>query len=240
MNRSLNWQSVAVAFLTLAIYLLTMYPLTRPFSFHLLIIASVTGIALVLFKRDEHTLMTFSSFSIILLVVGITGWFFSPFFSWLYILSIALAFLLDAWAAYSFVLILTAILLPNVGAIDTRFDLMSLFSLLAIIPITHILRKEYLKLRENEKQILILHEENKKYQSNLEEVLANKVTKMAVDLREPINDSKQLAHYGYSHERTKSAKENYGKIILMADKALQQLKVFEQTVTGKKLLKNPS
>jgi negative regulator of genetic competence, sporulation and motility len=96
-----------------------------------------------------------------------------------------------------------------------------------------------LKLRENEKQILILHEENKKYQSNLEEVLANRVTKMAVDLREPINDTKQLAHYGYSHERTKSAKENYGKIILMADKALQQLKVFEQTVTGKKLMKNP-
>ena len=129
-----------VALLTLAIYILTIHPLTQPYGFHLLLISSITGLTLLLFRRFNHTLVIYSALTTLLLTVGITGWFFSPFFSWLYIAAIALSFILDTWASYAF---------------SYSFSRIRIFFWLSF------------KLRNS---------------------------KMAVELREPINDIKQLSY----------------------------------------------
>ncbi len=166
-----------------------------------------------------------------------TGWYFSPFFNWLYLLAIAMSFLYDPEISAIFVLVLVGLFLPNIGAIDIMLDMLFIASLVFIIPLTYFLRREYLKLKENEKKILILEKEREHYKDKVEEVLANKMIRFAVELREPINDIKQIAYFMEETGHLDKAKNE--KIIKLAERSINELRQFEETTTGKKNVKTP-
>lgn len=245
-------EGIILALLTLVIYLFTISPLTRDYSVYALIACLVISGILYLYSllHDDprHTfihdkilkILIFTFITAILLWVGNSGWSLSPFFYLLYIVGISVAFLFSTSVSFSFVLVLVAILLPSMGEVRTDFDIVTVLSLLLIIPLSYFLSHTYLKVKEKEKKILILENEKRTYKSKVEELLENKITKIGADLREPLNDIKQLALY-YPHIETQQEKNEYRhRIILSSQKALDLLDTFEKDTTGRGVLRNKS
>jgi hypothetical protein len=117
---------------------------------------------------------------------------------------------------------------------------MIVLSLLTTIPLSLYLRKEYLRLKQTEKKILVLEKEKEEsYQDIIQEVLANKVNNFSVDMRQPINDTKQLAFYIQKHHKNQELSESLNKIIFSSEEALKILSDFEAGTTGKKILATP-
>lgn len=171
-----------------------------------------------------------------LLWVGITGWYFSPFFYLLYLLGVLYAFIFSPGVTFVFVSVLTLLFLPNVGSIDLGFDIVTLMSLFSMVPLTYYLQKEYLHLKESEKKVLILEKENIQYKNKVEEVLSNKITRVVVDLRQPINDMKQTVLFLKRTEKTPKTVKHLDKMSDIVEDALSQLEKFETTTTGKKVV----
>lgn len=243
-------EGVILALLTLVIYLFTINPMTKPYAVYVAV-ASLLLLGLVNFflahlKPKEFNkflegrtekILIFALFTAVLLWVGNTGWFLSPFFYLLYLLAISLAFLFSTSVSFSFIIVLIGVLLPNVGSVNSQFDLVSLLALFLMLPLSYFLRKEYLRRKEKEKKILILEEERKSTQNKVDEILSNKITKIAVDLREPINDIRLLALM-VEKKATIQEKENVKKILASSEKALKRLQTFEEETTGRMLVKS--
>lgn len=189
-------------------------------------------------EKRTFRILIFACVSAILLWVGTTGWFVSPFFYLLYLVAISLAFLFNTSVAFSFILVIVAILLPQIGGVKTQVDIMSLVSLLLIVPLSYFLRKEYISRIEKEKKILILETTHKAYETKVEEILSNKVVSLGAQLREPINDIRQIALYAEKNGGPRDVKD-FDKIIISTGKAFEVLKTFEEKTTGKVLVRTP-
>jgi hypothetical protein len=101
------------------------------------------------------------------------------------------------------------------------------------------LRKYFLSLKEEQKDILILKRgDGKNSNSNVAELLANKVNSLSAYLREDINDIKQLAYAAEKLTSKDDQKKNNERIRTSAEKALRILNDFEQEVTGTTVKKN--
>ncbi len=224
--------------LTGAIYLFTTAAATKPYSLHLLILVISLMISLVLFKKKQSNAIVFSFFAFILLVVGITGWFLSPFMYWLYLLTIFLTFLYSRLIATVFISLLILLFIPNVGPMDFSWDIMMMVSMFLIIPVSYLVRKEYLRLKESEKKILILEKEHGQLKDQVEELLANQITRLSARLREKIDDIRQIAYVARRKIRVSADKDRERKIITLSDELLKMVKEFEESATGKKLLKS--
>lgn len=236
--------------LVLVIYIFTINSDTRIYALPALgIILLLVGIVSVFHVRSKEQksrlheqrtfrILIFACISAILLWVGTTGWFLSPFFYLLYLVAISLAFLFNTSVAFSFILVLVAILLPQIGGVKAQVDIASLISLLLVIPLAYYLRREYVARIEREKKILVLEREHKALQSKVDEILTNKVVSLGTQLREPINDIRQIAMYAEKNGRPRDI-QDYDKIIISTGKAFEVLKTFEEETTGKILVRTP-
>ncbi|MCL4374514.1 hypothetical protein M1523_01495 [Patescibacteria group bacterium] len=238
MNQHNRYSGWGVIGLTGAIYLFTTAAATKPYSLHLLILVISLMISLVLFKKKQSNAIVFSFFAFILLVVGITGWFLSPFMYWLYLLTIFLTFLYSRLIATVFISLLILLFIPNVGPMDFSWDIMMMVSMFLIIPVSYLVRKEYLRLKESEKKILILEKEHGQLKDQVEELLANQITRLSARLREKIDDIRQIAYVARRKIRVSADKDRERKIITLSDELLKMVKEFEESATGKKLLKS--
>jgi hypothetical protein len=124
---------------------------------------------------------------------------------------------------------------PNIGSIDITLDFITIMSLFSIVPITYFLQKEYLYLRQQEKKVLILEEETQDLRNKVDEVLRNRVIKFAVNVRQPVNDMKQMAIFAQSEGKEK-VHTALQKIAKLGDESLGLIEDFEVSVTGKKLV----
>lgn len=243
-------EAIILGLLALVIYLFTLSNETRFFALPvLLVILCLVGIVYLVHiratgkKTDIHEKRTFrvlifACVSAILLWVGTTGWFISPFFYLLYLVAISLAFLFNTSVAFSFVLVLVAILLPQISGVRGQVDIVSLLSLLFVIPLSYFLRKEYVGRIEREKKILVLEKEHISSMNKVDEILANKVTNLGVQMREPINDIRQIALYAEKNGSPRDIKD-FDKIIISTGKAFEMLEAFEEEATGRKLVHTP-
>lgn len=243
-------ENVILAMLVLVIYLFTINPLTKNYALFALIGCAIVLGGVVVYHwftekgthysfRNSRTfkLLIFALVSAVLLWVSDTGWFFSPFFYLLYLVVISLGFLFSTSAAFSFVLVIFAILLPNMNTTNADISIITLSSLFLIIPLSYFLRLEYLHRVESEKKILILEQEHKQYKNTVDKVLSNKIVGYASTMREPLNDIRQMVLY--AQQKPERTKDVYKDILASSDKALHFLKEFEEISTGKKLVKTP-
>jgi heme/copper-type cytochrome/quinol oxidase subunit 4 len=236
--------------LALVIYVFTIADDTRGYALPaltiILVIVGVTYFFHLRYKKEKSNLheqrtfrvLIFACVSAILLWVGTTGWFVSPFFYLLYLAAISLAFLFNTSVAFSFILVVVAILLPQISGVKAQIDILSLVSLLLVVPLAYYLRQEYVKRIEREKKILVLEKEHKVMESKVEEVLANKVVSLGAQLREPINDIRQIALFAERNGGPRDIKD-FNKIIISTGKAFDVLNTFEQETTGKTLVRTP-
>lgn len=172
----------------------------------------------------------------IIMLVGSTGWFLSPFFFVLYLVGIYLAFVIDLPASIAYVITLVILFSFNIGEIDIIYDFLIVLSLLTVIPLSMYLRSKYLELKEQTKEILIIEEGSKKELSKIEKILSNKISHFVIDIKEPINDVKQIAYLLDKTNSKEEIKKYQTRIIALAENAIRQLKTFETTVTGRKIL----
>lgn len=238
-------EGIILALLTLVVYLFTINSYTKPYSVYALILCLVISGGLYLFSlHSSHRantrinpqvlkILLFTFATAILLWVGSTGWAVSPFFYLLFIVGISVAFLFSTSVSFSFVLVLVAILLPNLEGVRQDFDIVTVLSLLLIIPLSYFLSNAYLKVKEKEKKILILEHKHTALETEVESLLHNQITKISADLREPVNDIKQMALY-YPKAKTKKDQEEYiERIVTSSEMALKLLNSFEKETTGR-------
>lgn len=128
---------------------------------------------------------------LVLCLLGSTGWFFSPFFFALHLLGIALGFLFTPVVTGGFILALFTLFFFSVGEVNATYDFLTLLSLLSVIPIAIGLRKSYLLVEQERKGILILEGEKHEGITTLDSILANRVNRMSVLLRQPITYIRQ-------------------------------------------------
>ena len=216
--------------ITLTIFILTTHNLTKPFAFIAFIICFGYFLSVFLFRKRKFIVIFYSGFISILFLIGSTGWFHSPFFSYLYITAIAIAFLFDSLTSSLFVAVIIGVFLPHIGEKDLFLDILSLGSLLFLVPLSHYLSKKYLNLKVGEKKIMILEEDNKKTKDSFEKIMTNKISLLAANIREPLNDIKQLAYY---IKQTKKIEDE--KIISLVDKTVGIIDDFEKKATGVKI-----
>lgn len=237
MLKKISLEGFGIIGFTLFVYLLSIIPLTKPLQLHVLIVTLTIFISCILLKVRHRNFIVYSLILILLLGVSITGWFLSPLFYWLYLGAIIIAFIYGQVISTIFVGILILIFLPNlIGTFDVGWNLLTLISLLLIIPLTYYLRREYLNLKEKEKRILILEKDHQTYKNNVEEILSNKVSAFAVELREKINDISQLSFVvdkAIQNPKERYMVDNIRKLAIDTIKIIQK---FEESTTGKRLV----
>lgn len=229
--------------ITLLVFFLTRNPITKPLSLQMTLISLlVLGVYYVWnSRRSEAKTGPTSTFIYLLSVfllflIAATGWFFSPFFFLFYFLALGLAFMFDSLTSSVFVITLALLFSFNIGEVDLAYDFMVILSILAIIPVAIYLKKYYLKLKEAAKTILILEEQQRKYENSIDEVLANRMNNFSAVMRDPINNLKQLTYMMKQKPNAEQAAKYAEKMDISVEKALRLLKEFEQDTTGKKFI----
>ena len=194
----------------------------------------VPNTKLAFLKNVIHTL-------IVLFLVGGTGWFLSPFFFLLYLLPIYLGFLYVPSVAFGFLAALLIIFAFSVGEVEVSFDIMTLLSLLLVIPLIIYLRKKYLVLKQTDKDILILQEETGiKDADTIAALLSNRITNLGVTIRQPLSFIKQAATVLLEEDLTpKEATEYIKRIHSTAKESLEDIRKFEGDTSANEVLKNP-
>lgn len=237
--------TILISITTLIIFIITKNPITSPWRLHFALIALV---ALIIYgyriKKETGKLMQSNRMILpisifVILLVAASGWFYSPFFFTLYLLAILLGFIFSSSVSIAFVLTLVVLFSFSIGEVDLTYDFLIVLSLLTVIPLTLYLKKEYLRLKEAEKKILVMRRDEKNYENKVEEILANKINEIAVNLRQPINDTKQIAFVLKKTVFHQEAVKDVDRIIAASEEALRLLKKFEEDTTGQKLLQNP-
>lgn len=148
----------------------------------------------------HRSVRTFLWILLVLSLVGSTGWFYSPFFFALYLAAVGLGFLYTPGVAIAFTIALMVLFAFSVGEVNVTYDFLTLLSLLSVIPLTLALRKSFLLVQQEHKGILILEDEHgKEGVTTLDAILANRVNRVGILLRQPITYIKQglaLLHDG--------------------------------------------
>lgn len=233
-----------VATITIGAFALTRNPFTGPYALQMTLVALLAFLFYAYFSKKTRGAVGIKTFALLLatfivFLVGSTGWFFSPFFFSLYLLAVLLAFIFSFATAASFVACLAGLFSVNIGEVDLAYDFLVVLSLVATIPLIYYLRREYLRLKEAEKEILILEEGKKEYRTKVEEILANAVGGFAANIRQPINNAKQLAYRLETLTDQEEITKHRRRIIASSEEALRLLKHFEEEATGEKLLSTP-
>lgn len=220
-----------------AIFLITRNPLTGPWRLIFAVLALIWLIVDVFFlskTKEKRKLFDIVVFCVFL--VGATNWFFSPFFFLLYLLIIGVSLVFGATGGLGFAVSLVLLFVFNVGEVDVAYDSLVLLSLLATFPVAMYLRKEYLKLQEAQKTILVLEKKAEEAKTTVEQLLSNVVIYTSAELRQPLVNIKNYSHVLMTKKLdAKKGLEYLKRIYESAIVTLTELKRFEEESTGRKI-----
>jgi hypothetical protein len=228
-------------FLPFIAYVLSSIPALTRYTIHLALLLFVVAIGLSFVKNPKLNLLkTTINSLIILLLVGGTGWFLSPFFFLLYLLPVYLGFLYVPSVAFGFLAALLVIFAFSVGEVEASFDIMTLLSLLLDVPLVIYLRKKYLILKQTDKDILILEDGSGiKDTDTIASLLANRITNLGVTIRQPLSFIKQAATVLIEEDLSpKEATEYLKRIRATATESLKDIREFEGDTSANEVLEN--
>ncbi len=216
------------------------------FTLHLALLLGLVAISLSFAKKmlPASALMDFArsvlhiSFAVTL--VGATGWFFSPFFFLLYLAPLYLGFLFNPTVSFSFLAGLLLIFSSSIGEVDVAYDILTLISLLLVIPLVIYLRRTYLILRQSHRDILILNDESGiKDADTIAKLLSNKITSLGVNMRQPLTFIKQgITVLMESDLEEKEALKYLQRIRTTAIETLDMIRAFERETSNNVVLEN--
>lgn len=227
--------------LPLAVWAWTSIGAVAPYTVHLAVVMFLVTIGVSFLTQVKwQWLKVVCQVATVLLLVGATGWFFSPFFFLLYLTPLYLGFLFAPVVAFSFLAALLIIFAASVGEVDVAYDVMTLLSLLLVIPLVIYLRKKYLIIRQTTKDILILEEEGGiKNLDTIQRLLANRVTNLGVTVRQPLTYIKQAATILLDEKLEPGETTTYiDRIRTTAAETLEHIRAFEGETSANEMLVN--
>lgn len=233
-----NVKGTGIVALIPVVYFFTNNSQVIKFAFGALILSLIFLLSFYIFKRSSAIAISYFASLTVLLLVGVTGWFNSPVFYFIYILAISLAFVYSPIITFGFSVILALLFVPYIPRSDILLNSLTFLSLLYITPLSYHLRSLYLSFREGEKKILILEKEGIDTDNKVQKVLANKVSRLGVELREAVADIKHITFQARKYATDLKVKNNLNKVLRLAEITLDKIKRFEEKVTGKKLAEN--
>ncbi|EKE05323.1 MAG: hypothetical protein ACD_19C00355G0003 [uncultured bacterium] len=220
------------------IFLITRNPLTGPWRIFFALGALLWLVVdSFLFSKDNQKRKLFDVIIFALFLIGATNWFYSPFFFLFYLLAIGITFIFSTSAGLGFIVSLVLLFMFNVGEVDVAYDSLILLSLLGTFPVAMYLRKEYLRLQEGQKHILILKKQAESANTTVEELLSNIVTYASAELRQPLINIKNYSHVLITAKKLSTEKmQTYlNRIYTSAQNALLQINKFDEESTGMKI-----
>lgn len=216
-------------------------PITAVFSLHVALLTMLVLVAMSFIHREGlQSVKTVLLTLMVLFLVGGTGWFTSPFFFLLYLVPIYLGFLYNPAVAFGFLAALLIIFSTSVGEVDIAYDIMTLLSLLLVIPLVMYLRRRYLILRQSSKDILILQDESGiKDADTITRLLSNRVTNLGVTVRQPLTFIKQAATVLLDEQlEPHEATTFIQRIRTTATETLEHVRKFEGETSANQVLSN--
>lgn len=234
-------RTVTFFFLPLLVLVWTSLPAVAEYTLHLGLVALVAAISFFFIKRDSLQFSkTILQALIVLLLVGGTGWFLSPFFFLLYLLPLYLGFVYTPAVAFGFLAALLVIFAFSIGEVDIAFDIMTLLSLLLVVPLVIYLRKKYLVIRQSARDILILEDESGiKDTDTIKRLLANRVTNLGVNVRQPLTFIKHASLVLLDDMlEGPEAMQQLKRIHTTAEETLEMIRSFEGETSANKVLRH--
>lgn len=222
-------------FLAPLVFFLTRNPLTGPWRIFFALGALLWLLVdSFLFAKNNQKRKLIDTILFALFLIGATNWFYSPFFFLFYLLTIGVTFILTPASGLGFTVSLVLIFMFNIGEVDVAYDSLVLLSLLGTFPIAMYLRKEYLRLQEGQKHILILEKQAKDANTTVEALLSNIVTYASAELRQPLINIKNYSSVLLASKRLSMEKvgEYLKKIYESSIVALKQINKFDEESTG--------
>ncbi len=236
--------SVLFFLLPLLVFAWTSIPLLAPYTLFLSLVFLLVAIGVGLATQGNMGPRMMSVRSVlmvmtVLLVVGATNWFFSPFFFLLYLVPLYLGFVRSTMVSFSFLVALLLMFSASVGEVDITYDFLILLSLLSVVPLVIFLRKRYLVIRQSKKDILILEKSpGGRRVDTISHLLSNRVTNLGVTIRQPITYIKQTAGLILEAETDSEEITKYVKRIRMAAvEAIELVKSFEDDTSANVVLR---
>lgn len=153
-------QTVIIITITLATYIFTLHPAVKPFLYRLFVFYLTFSLwGLIYYAWSKHRNVTTASINLIiyiasvtiLFLVGMTGWFFSPFVYLLYLMAIAFSFLFSRAAATFFIVILTGLYIPHIDDVPIWYSAVILLSLFGTLLVVDFLMVCHLRIKEGKK-----------------------------------------------------------------------------------------
>lgn len=138
-------QTLLIILGTIIVYAFTRLPITLPYAFPVTILLFIIIILVVLYLKRKKSLqknkkrLLYSLFIATLLLIGSTGWFFSPFFLLLYPTAILLSIWFSAKDTYAFAATIAGLFLVGIGEVDVIYDILAILSFLSVIPLVRYL-----------------------------------------------------------------------------------------------------
>jgi predicted membrane protein len=179
----------------------------------------------------------FVIFSLLILVQN-TGWFYSPLLFLLYLAALAIVLLYSFWAGIFFLLAVALLFLSYIDRTTPWYDYVRIAAFFTAIPLSALFSAEFLRLKESEKQILILREQTEKVTNEVERLRQNRLVWNDVLLRQSLATARNFAYYWDANSQGLPPKlqrdlKRMGKKL---DEALDDIKKFEKKTVDESYL----
>ena len=185
-------------------------------------------------QKEKDQLLNRVFFAIVLfmllLLVQNTGWFFSPLIFVLYLATIAVILLYSVWSGAFFLLAICVLFFSYIDRNTPWYDYIRIASFFTALPLSVVFSAEFLRLKESEKEILILRKQADTYQGELERLRKNKLVWNDVLLRQSLATARNFALYWDSNSNGLPPKlaRDLKRMVKKLDEALADIKKFEE------------
>ncbi len=221
-------------FISTWIVSLPFYALIENGLFFGLLALSLVLAAIVNHNGEKDGLLNRGFFGIVifmlLLLVQNTGWFFSPLLFLLYLAVLVIVLIFSFWAGAFFLISLTVLFLSYIDQSTPWYDYVRIAAFFTALPLSVVFSSEFLRLKENEKKILILQKESVGYKSELQRLQRNRLIWNDVLLRQSLATARNFALYWDSNSSGLPPKlqRDLKRIGRKLDEALEDIKKFEK------------
>lgn len=201
--------------------------------FGLLLLSLVFGVV-VHYQQEKKHLTNRVFFGVVVLtilfLVQNTGWFYSPLLFLLYLATLVTILLYSFWAGAFFLVSISVLFLSYIDRSTPWYDYVRIASFFTALPLSVVFSAEFLRLKESEKQILILKKESIQYKNELERLKRNRLVWNDVLLRQSLATARNFALYWDSNNSGLPPKlqRDLKRIGKKLDEALSDIKKFEE------------
>lgn len=220
--------------LSTALVSLPFYHSVENVFFLVLLVLSLVMAVIVQRSQEKDELFNRVFFGVVifmlLTLVQDTGWFYSPLLFLLFLAVVVTVLLYSFWAGAFFLVSLTVLFLSYVDQTTPWYDYLRIAAFFTALPLSVVFSSEFLRLKESEREILVLRRESTETKDELERLRRNRLIWNDVLLRQSLATARNFALYWDSNSSGLPPKlqRDLKRMTKKLDEALENIKKFEK------------